>query len=307
MKDPFLKWTKPCRRHNFVFQHLVFRDWKEVVKSVKVLPSHELPSSYTGVPRIAILPFVMAQKNALLAKDIKQEKAAILEWCVFWKEQMNHHPNSNELCRRESTPDESLILASTSTSRETLHKKQQRKPPAPRLVPAPIPQSVPDPILPIASLISNRSALDRCPETGDGSCLFRALCRQTYGNADHHLDLRHSIVTYVCDHYNWYGPNLVGYGLKGASQIQLQEAYKKKMSLQKTWGDHVEIQAFADMCNRSIFIWDSKAPKRSTWIQAIHPTTAPGGPVPGPPLSPIVEPVLLLYSGTHYDSLTRRL
>ncbi|KAK3226544.1 hypothetical protein Dsin_006406 [Dipteronia sinensis] len=79
---------------------------------------------------------------------------------------------------------------------------------------------------------------------GDGNCQFRALSDQLYGTPDHHKVLRRQVVNQLKSHrekYEGYVP--MEYG-----------DYLKNMSKTGEWGDHVTLQAAADLSGVKIIV-----------------------------------------------------
>ncbi|KDO60179.1 hypothetical protein CISIN_1g018742mg [Citrus sinensis] len=79
---------------------------------------------------------------------------------------------------------------------------------------------------------------------GDGNCQFRALSDQIYRTAEHHEFVRQQIVAQLKsnpDIYEGYVP--MAYG-----------DYLEKMSESGEWGDHVTLQAAADLYGVKIFV-----------------------------------------------------
>ncbi|KAH9660638.1 OTU domain-containing protein [Citrus sinensis] len=79
---------------------------------------------------------------------------------------------------------------------------------------------------------------------GDGNCQFRALSDQIYRTAEHHEFVRQQIVAQLKsnpDIYEGYVP--MAYG-----------DYLEKMSKSGEWGDHVTLQAAADLYGVKIFV-----------------------------------------------------
>ncbi|KAF2195942.1 cysteine proteinase [Delitschia confertaspora ATCC 74209] len=108
---------------------------------------------------------------------------------------------------------------------------------------------------------------------GDGNCLFRAFSDQLFGHPNHHTIVRDTIVQYVRDHKDHY-INFVPVNEvrrsnrrhKGSSSREIaspsQDEREKKfeMRLQQmaktgTWGDNVEIVAFAAAYDVQVNVW----------------------------------------------------
>ncbi|CAD7954068.1 unnamed protein product, partial [Amoebophrya sp. A120] len=89
---------------------------------------------------------------------------------------------------------------------------------------------------------------------GDGSCQFRALSDQLYGTEEHHQNVRRKVIEKLeqeADHYK----NFVLSKTEIESKEQADEAfnlYLVSMSEESTWGDHVTLQAAADVYNCEI-------------------------------------------------------
>lgn len=94
-----------------------------------------------------------------------------------------------------------------------------------------------------------------CP--GDGSCLFHALLRSGYvpPNAGHNpsavLDLRSALVTHSRSHRELYENFHNGHGSF--------DQYLDRMERNNEWGDHIMIQAFANMTGITVVVHDQGA------------------------------------------------
>ncbi|OWM68912.1 OVARIAN TUMOR DOMAIN-containing deubiquitinating enzyme 12-like isoform X1 [Punica granatum] len=79
---------------------------------------------------------------------------------------------------------------------------------------------------------------------GDGNCQFRALSDQIYRIPEHHEFVRQQIVNQLKSHpeiYEGYVP-------------MAYDEYLEKMSMNGEWGDHVTLQAAADLYGVKIFV-----------------------------------------------------
>ncbi|KQK11975.1 hypothetical protein BRADI_1g00720v3 [Brachypodium distachyon] len=83
--------------------------------------------------------------------------------------------------------------------------------------------------------------------TGDGNCQFRALSDQFYRTPDHHRFVRQEVVKQLESHPEIYA---------GYVPMDYRE-YLKKMPKSGEWGDHVTLQAAADLYGVKIFILTS--------------------------------------------------
>jgi len=86
------------------------------------------------------------------------------------------------------------------------------------------------------ALLLETYGLKERPVEGDGNCQFRALSDQLYGSEAYHLDIRLRVVEQLqaCkDAYCGFVPGNF-------------EAYVMKVGCDRTWGDHVTLQAAAD-------------------------------------------------------------
>eukprot|EP00931_Biecheleriopsis_adriatica_P121099 TRINITY_DN96179_c0_g1_i1.p1 TRINITY_DN96179_c0_g1~~TRINITY_DN96179_c0_g1_i1.p1 ORF type:complete len:207 (+),score=37.33 TRINITY_DN96179_c0_g1_i1:46-621(+) len=78
----------------------------------------------------------------------------------------------------------------------------------------------------------------------DGNCQFRALADQLYGSEDHHAAVREQVVNQLraaAEHYRGFVPGRF-------------EDYLVDMSRDGTWGDHVTLQAAADVLGLKIHV-----------------------------------------------------
>ncbi|KAG8471449.1 hypothetical protein CXB51_036896 [Gossypium anomalum] len=123
---------------------------------------------------------------------------------------------------------------------------------------------------------------------GDGNCQFRALSDQFYRSPEHHEFLRQQVVNQLKSYPDIYeGYVLMAYG-----------DYLEKMSKSGEWGDHVTLQAAADLYGVKIFVITSfkdtcyieilpnvKKSKRviflSFWAEVHYNSIYPFGDVPG--------------------------
>lgn len=79
---------------------------------------------------------------------------------------------------------------------------------------------------------------------GDGNCQFRALSDQFYRTSEHHKFVRQQVVNQLTSHPEIYeGYVTMVYG-----------EYLKKLSKCGEWGDHVTLQAAADLYGVKIFV-----------------------------------------------------
>lgn len=82
---------------------------------------------------------------------------------------------------------------------------------------------------------------------GDGNCQFRALSDQLYKTPDNHKLVREEVVSQLRS----YSENYEGY-------VPMEyDAYLEKMSKSGEWGDHVTLQAAADIYGVRIFVMTS--------------------------------------------------
>ncbi|KAL4335746.1 hypothetical protein GQ457_07G018590 [Hibiscus cannabinus] len=82
---------------------------------------------------------------------------------------------------------------------------------------------------------------------GDGNCQFRSLSDQLYRSQDHHKFVRQQVVYQLKSNSEMY----VGYVPMAYGD------YLKKMSKNGEWGDHVTLQATADLYGVKIFVLTS--------------------------------------------------
>ncbi|XP_061368773.1 OVARIAN TUMOR DOMAIN-containing deubiquitinating enzyme 12-like [Gastrolobium bilobum] len=82
---------------------------------------------------------------------------------------------------------------------------------------------------------------------GDGNCQFRALSDQLYNTPDHHMFVRRQVGDQLKSHPEIY---------EGYVPMEYGE-YLEKMSKSGEWGDHVTLQAAADLYGARIFVMTS--------------------------------------------------
>ena len=116
---------------------------------------------------------------------------------------------------------------------------------------------------------------------GDGNCLFRALCKSTFGNESMHLEVRQYVWDYMIEHRERFSEFI-------ENDISIDE-YLSKMLLDGEWGGHAELVAFSEIYNVSIQVFDSIGSKDPI----IRILTTDGAIM-----------ISILFSGDHYDSLT---
>ncbi|XP_078703589.1 uncharacterized protein LOC144928780 [Branchiostoma floridae x Branchiostoma belcheri] len=127
----------------------------------------------------------------------------------------------------------------------------------------------------------------------DGNCLFHAVADQlfrTEGRRTSHVDLRRRAVNYL--RKNPY--NVRGDHLRAFVPDQNWDRYLDTMSRDGTWGDHIVLQAMADMFGHDVSIVSSVEAENYVTILTPSPGTAARK-----------EPPLLLghYAENHYASL----
>jgi len=79
---------------------------------------------------------------------------------------------------------------------------------------------------------------------GDGNCQFRALSDQFYRSAEHHKFVRQQVINQLKSHRDTY---------EGYVPMEYSD-YLEKVSQNGEWGDHVTLQAAADMYGVKIFV-----------------------------------------------------
>ncbi|MEW5303689.1 MAG: hypothetical protein WDW36_006358 [Sanguina aurantia] len=96
---------------------------------------------------------------------------------------------------------------------------------------------------------------------GDGNCQFRALSDQLYGSPDYHDEVRCAVLDRLKRFPAAYSPYVLSaYG-----------AYLADMKKSGTWGDHVTLQAAADVYGMKIIVLSSF---RESPVIAIEPAAA---------------------------------
>lgn len=84
------------------------------------------------------------------------------------------------------------------------------------------------------------------PIEGDGNCLFRAISHQLYGDESFHGSVRKEAVAHLRAHGDFYSEFCAGEGL---------EARVRRMSRDGEWGDHLELQALAEVHSASVEVY----------------------------------------------------
>ncbi|XP_035697782.1 uncharacterized protein LOC118430856 [Branchiostoma floridae] len=126
---------------------------------------------------------------------------------------------------------------------------------------------------------------------GDGNCMFHAVSDQVFlteGRNIDHLTLREQAV----DHLRRNPRNARGDHLSDFIPNQTWEEYLDTMSRDGTWGDHVVLQAMADMLGRDVIIVSSV--EADNYVTVLHPQSQ---------TSPRISLLLGHYAENHYASL----
>eukprot|EP00878_Enallax_costatus_P012281 GHUV01012828.1.p1 GENE.GHUV01012828.1~~GHUV01012828.1.p1 ORF type:complete len:186 (+),score=61.13 GHUV01012828.1:835-1392(+) len=90
-------------------------------------------------------------------------------------------------------------------------------------------------------------ALQERSIVGDGNCQFRAIADQLYGTQDRHVEVRQQVVQQLCSHPERYRDYVT----------TDYEQYVSSMSQPGSWGDHVTLQAAADVFDTRICVLSS--------------------------------------------------
>ncbi|CAH1239392.1 SHOC2 [Branchiostoma lanceolatum] len=145
----------------------------------------------------------------------------------------------------------------------------------------------------LASHVSELGLAFRAEVPGDGNCMFHAVSDQvlrTEGRQISHLQLREQAV----DHLRRNPRNARGDHLSDFISNQSWDEYLETMSRDGTWGDHVVLQAMADMLARDVIIVSSV--EADNYVTTLHPQSQV------PPRA--ARPLLLgHYAENHYASL----
>lgn len=95
---------------------------------------------------------------------------------------------------------------------------------------------------------------------GDGNCQFRALSYQLYGTEDKYQLIRAEICKYMEFNSNLYKDFIVSdeeeeYNSEGSNgEDKGWKEYIKNMKLDYEWGDHLTLQAFANLYHKSLHL-----------------------------------------------------
>eukprot|EP00210_Caulerpa_lentillifera_P000793 g768.t1 len=82
---------------------------------------------------------------------------------------------------------------------------------------------------------------------GDGNCQFSSLSDQLYNSPSYHLDVREMVVEQLRENPDIYASYVPG----------IYEDYVQKMEGEGEWGDHVTLQAAADVLGVRIYVLTS--------------------------------------------------
>ncbi|XP_078615344.1 uncharacterized protein LOC144884161 [Branchiostoma floridae x Branchiostoma japonicum] len=143
----------------------------------------------------------------------------------------------------------------------------------------------------LAAHVSELGLTFRAAVPGDGNCMFHAVSDQvlrTEGKHMDHLQLRQQAV----DHLRRNPRNAHGDHLSNYIPNQAWEEYLETMSRDGTWGDHVVLQAMADMLGRDVIIVSSV--EADNYVTVLHPQSQ---------ASPRSSLLLGHYAENHYESL----
>jgi hypothetical protein len=81
----------------------------------------------------------------------------------------------------------------------------------------------------------------------DGSCMFRAVSDQLYGDEDHHMEIRRRCVKYMVDHRDDFAPFV--------DDSKCFEEYTADMAREGIWGGNLELQALSMVLGANLRIW----------------------------------------------------
>jgi hypothetical protein len=126
------------------------------------------------------------------------------------------------------------------------------------------------------------------PVEGDGSCQFRAISDQLYGEQDHHALVRSMCIDQLLLTAERYRDYVIA---------ETYDSYVQRMSLPKEWGDHVTLQALSDALGVEINLVTSF--ESSGLVRVV-----PQPPEPWQPRPPGGAPLWLsFWAEIHYQSL----
>jgi hypothetical protein len=129
---------------------------------------------------------------------------------------------------------------------------------------------------------------------GDGNCQFRALADQLWRNEKTHREVRRLVVARLTHHRDQYAPFAL---------CDDYDAYLDRMAKDGEWGDHLTLQAAADVFDAEIVLVTSFPDDRS--IIAIRPQH--WGTETGGPKGARQTLYLSFFAEIHYNSLDVRL
>lgn len=129
--------------------------------------------------------------------------------------------------------------------------------------------------------LMNRKGYQIKPMKGDGACLFRAVADQLYGDEEMHAQVRHLCMNYIADNRDHFADFIANEDF---------DDYVARKRRDDVHGNHVEIQAIAEMFNRPVHVYEySDVPKN------IYESSSAGN--DNPPLR------LTYHCASHYNSL----
>ena len=147
----------------------------------------------------------------------------------------------------------------------------------------------------------NRCTQDVLP---DGNCMFRALSHQLYGNDEHHIQLRTTLLEAIQSNYSFYQPLWIEEMPWG--KVTFDE-HLENLARVGTWGTHVELQTVSNCFNTKVFVCSPNPAGIIRWekkgapIQNFNPFAAAMGFRPTFPFTQCH--IELSYCKKHYRSV----
>ena len=137
-------------------------------------------------------------------------------------------------------------------------------------------------------------ALQQLPQVGDGSCQFRSLSQQLFGDAIYHVSIRASIVDHMRQNIDMYLPFVLG------NPLFLDfEDFLEDLSKPGTWGGEETLAAAANLYRVTIVVFNSN--EDGNYLQEYRPSSPGEDPK---------KTAFLLYTAHpgsdigHYDAFT---
>ena len=130
---------------------------------------------------------------------------------------------------------------------------------------------------------------------GDGNCQFRALSHQLYGAENYHPAVRAAVVAQLAARPDLYSGFVLGDG--GESPDAAYSRYLANMGADRTWGDHLTLQAAADALRSRVVVVSTFQPDPIVNVDPSADVMA------DTPKGPVRTLFLSFWAEIHYNSV----